>query len=199
VIRSHVGILTLGAANVRSLEGALQRAGTRAFAVTDAQGLALCDALVLPGVSNVGFVIEEMDRRRLRTPLLDALASGTPALGICAGYQLLFETTDEAPLMRGLGVFSGGVRRLQAPKLPHMGWNRVESRDPEFDSGWAYFAHTFVAPCGVETIAETALDGERFASASRRANVTGVQFHPERSGAYGAGILARFVRAKALV
>jgi imidazole glycerol phosphate synthase glutamine amidotransferase subunit len=192
------GILALGAANVRSIEGALERIGVPSFLVRDAQGVALCDLLVLPGVSHLGFVIDEMDRRCLRKPLADAIAAGVPTLGICAGYQLLFDRSEEAPQLRGLGIFEGGIRRLRSPKLPHMGWNLVESDDASFESGWAYFAHTYAAMPGVETIAQTPVAGERFASVSRRGSVTGVQFHPERSGAYGARMLANFVRGEVL-
>jgi glutamine amidotransferase len=195
----RVGILALGAANRRSIEGALERSGAAPFFLDAAAGLDACDALVIPGVSNVGFVIDEIDRRSLREPLLRAMAGGLPTLGICAGFQVLFERSDEAPHERGLGVFGGNVERMQAPKLPHMGWNLVEAAVPSIESGWAYFAHTFAAPVTELTIATTSLADRRFASVARRGNVTGVQFHPERSGAYGSQLLDMFLRSAGCV
>jgi imidazole glycerol-phosphate synthase subunit HisH len=199
VTRIRAAILALGAANRRSIESALTRAGASPFFLEDAGDLASCDALVIPGVSNVGFVIGEMEQRALREPLLRAMWSGLPTLGICAGFQVLFECSDEAPLARGLAVFDGRVRRLRSQKLPHMGWNRVESTDPGLEPGWAYFAHTFAAPVTPLTVAQTSYADQRFSSIARRGNVTGVQFHPERSGAYGARFLESFVRFAACV
>ena len=151
------------------------------------------DALVIPGVANVGHIIRSMDRLNLRMPTLDAIAKGKPVLAVCAGYQLLFDGSEEAPQQRGLGVFAGTVQRLAGPRTLHMGWNRVEASAGSIDSGWAYFAHRFAAPSDGVEVCATSQFGVSFASASRRENVLGVQFHPERSGEYGAGILQRFV------
>lgn len=190
----RVGVLALGAANSASIQAALKRAGAQPLFVDSVDGLARCEALVVPGVSHVGFIIAQMDRRGLRKPLRSVIESGMPTLGICAGYQLLFEASEEAQALPGLGIFGGIVRRLCSPKLPHMGWNFVSPTRASVAPGFAYFAHSFAAPLTEDTAADTVFAGQRFASVSQRGRVTGVQFHPERSGAYGARVLGAFVR-----
>ena len=194
-----VGIVALGAANRRSIDAALQRAGATTCFIEEARAVAACDALVLPGVANFGFIAEELERTGVRSALLEAIGFGIPLLGICVGYQLLFERSEEAPKARGLGVFSGAVRRLVTPRVPHMGWNRVEPTSSALEAGWAYFANAYAPSANARDAIATTQDGEdRFASAAAYRNVRGVQFHPERSGAYGAQILAAFVQSTAL-
>lgn len=190
----RIGIVTLGASNAANIASGLRRAGGDPFPIRTARDIESARALVIPGVANVDFLIEALDAAELRHTLLGAVRSGVPAFGICAGFQLCFEGSDEAPRRRGLGVFRGRVLSLLAQKRPHMGWNWVASNIGGFPSGWAYFAHSFAAPAGVrDAIAVTAHE-TLFASAARNHNVIGVQFHPERSGAYGASLLEAFVR-----
>jgi glutamine amidotransferase len=189
----QVGIVALGAANTSSLTHAIHRAGGDARLVDRKEQLQTLDALVIPGVANVAFVLEALDHKSLRAPILDAIGRGLPTLGICAGFQLLFETSEEAPMARGLGVFDGAVTRLRGPTMPHMGWNRVESICTNVESGWAYFAHSFAVPANVAGTAALTEHGDLFASIVRRANVIGVQFHPERSARYGGKLLERFL------
>jgi imidazole glycerol-phosphate synthase subunit HisH len=189
-----VGILALGAANSRSIVHALQRAGAEAVMLERPEQLAAVGALVLPGVAHVGYLIQALDRGNWRAPVLAAIASGLPTLGICAGFQLLCTRTEEAPALSGLGIFSGTVTKLRGEKIPHMGWSKVEATTSAFESGWAYFAHSYAPPAALrETLAITQC-GAAFASAAGTGNVTGVQFHPERSAEYGARLLQRFVR-----
>jgi imidazole glycerol-phosphate synthase subunit HisH len=194
-----VGIISLGAANRRSIDAALQRAGARTRFVTDPGELRECDALVLPGVAHFGYVAAELERSGLRDALIASIEEGRPLLGICVGFQLLFERSEEAPDARGLGIFAGGVRRVRTPRVPHMGWNRVEAIAPAFASGWAYFANTYAPDANARDAVAVTLDGcDGFASAARRGSVFGVQFHPERSSAYGAQVLASFVGSAAV-
>jgi imidazole glycerol-phosphate synthase subunit HisH len=194
-----VGIVTLGAANRRSIDAALQRAGATTRFIADPRAIATCDALVLPGVANFGFVAGELDRSGVRSALLEAIGFGIPLLGICVGYQLLFEGSEEAPKAKGLGVFAGMVRRLRTPRVPHMGWNRVEPTTSALEAGWAYFANAYAPDADARDAIAMTQDGEaRFASAAAYRNVQGVQFHPERSAGYGAQILAAFVRSTAV-
>ncbi len=194
-----VGIVTLGAANRRSIDGALRRTGATTCFIDEPRAVAACDALVLPGVANFGYVAGELNRTGLRSALLEAVGFGVPLLGICVGFQLLFERSDEAPLARGLGIFAGNVRRLRTPRVPHMGWNRVEPLSATLDSGWAYFANAYAPDVHVPDAIATTQDGDdRFASAARRGKVCGVQFHPERSGLYGASVLQSFVTLAAV-
>jgi glutamine amidotransferase len=189
-----VGILALGAANSASIAHALRRAGTQAVKLERPEQLTAIAALVLPGVANLGYMIQALDRGNWRAPVLAAIASGLPTLGICAGFQLLCTRTEEAPKLSGLGIFSGTVTKLRGEKIPHMGWSRAEAITSAFESGWAYFAHSYAPPAALRETLATTQCGAAFASAAGTGNVIGVQFHPERSGEYGARVLQRFVR-----
>jgi len=104
---------------------------------------------VLPGVAHVGYLIQALDRGNWRAPVLAAIGAGLPTLGICAGFQLLCARSEEAPELPGLGIFSGTVARLRGEKIPHMGWSRVEATTSAFESGWAYFAHSYAPPAAL--------------------------------------------------
>ena len=190
-----IGIVTLGAANRRSIQAALTRAGAITRFIDDPFTVGACDALVLPGVANFGYVAQELDRTGMRAALMEAITFGIPLLGICVGFQLLFEASEEAPKARGLGIFAGAVRRLRTPVVPHMGWNRVEPVGTQLQPGWAYFANAFAPDAGVRDALAVTRDAEDcFTCAAARGNVLGLQFHPERSAAYGAELLTSFVR-----
>jgi imidazole glycerol-phosphate synthase subunit HisH len=192
--RPRIAVVALGASNHATICNALARAGAEPLACRDASGFAHANGIVIPGVANVAYLIDAIDSASLRAPLMDAIGRGIPTLGVCAGFQVCFDGSDEAANRQTLGIFPGRVRALDAPKLPHMGWNLVESIVSGFAGGWAYFAHSFAAPPGgAETVAVTR-HGAPFASASRRDNVLGLQFHPERSGAFGAAILRAFIQ-----
>jgi len=189
-----VGILALGAANSHSLVHALRRAGADAVMLEHPEELGAVGALVLPGVAHVGYLIQALDRGNWRAPVLAAIVSGLPTLGICAGFQLLCTRTEEAPALSGLGIFSGTVTKLSGEKVPHMGWSIAEATTSAFESGWAYFAHSYAPPAALRETLATTKCATAFASAAGTGKVMGVQFHPERSGAYGARLLRRFVR-----
>lgn len=194
-LRPRIGILTLGAANRASIAQAIERAGGACEFVDSANALRDLDAIVFPGVAHFGYVVDQLDRRELRTPLLSAIAAGTPYLGICVGFQILFDGSAEAPEARGLCRFAGTVQRVRGPKSPHMGWNTVVPCDGEHREigGWAYFAHEFAPPASIANVTSTTTYGDPFASMAEEGCVTGVQFHPERSSAYGARFLTQFI------
>jgi len=192
---ARVGVVALGACNLRSVVAALERAGANAEIVVREARLESVDALLLPGVANFGFVARALDTHGLRDGVLAAIRSGLPILGICAGYQLLFEGSEEAPGVAGLGVFAGIVRRLRGPKRQHVGWNRVEPNENDGIAGWAYFAHAYAPDADIEGAQASTTFGERFTSVARVGSVTGMQFHPERSSEYGAHMLRTFVES----
>jgi len=138
-----------------------------------------------------------------RDTIADAVRRGTPLLGICVGMQWLFEGSDEAPGVRGLGVLPGRIQRLDGDaerrlKIPHVGWNALEFRKPArllagLDSGaQVYFTHSFAAPVTSACAAATT-HASTFASAVEEGNVFGVQFHPEKSSDAGLQILRNFL------
>jgi glutamine amidotransferase len=139
-----------------------------------------------------------MDRSGMRKAILEAVEAGKPFLGICVGMQWLYAGSEEAPEVRGLGIFAGRCRSFPSGiKSPHVGWNSIEVQPQSrllrgVDSGaFVYYTHSFFAPTTPETVACTRY-GTAFAGAVERGTVFGVQFHPEKSGATGLAILKNF-------
>jgi len=193
-VRPVIAIVRLGAANLASIRVAIERAGADVRFVSDARGVAAADGVVVPGVAHFGYLAAALDAVDLRAPLLAAVARGTPLIGICAGFQLLFEGSDEAPHARGLGILPGVVRALNGPRNPHIGWNLVEPVAADASAEWAYFAHGFAPEATVAHVQASTTYGAPFASVAALGSVAGVQFHPERSAGYGARVLRAFVQ-----
>jgi imidazole glycerol phosphate synthase glutamine amidotransferase subunit len=196
-----ITLLDCGVSNVASVESALRRLGAESQRAATPEAIANADALLLPGVGHFEALLRVLDDRQLRAPLCDAIRRGVPFLGICLGLQALYNGSDEAPELTGLGLLPGRVCVLPAiAKLPHMGWNRLllkkQSRLLEgLDANsYFYFAHSYAAiEQGEETVA--ACDyGTEFVAVLESENMYAVQFHPEKSGDAGAQVLRNFVR-----
>jgi imidazole glycerol phosphate synthase glutamine amidotransferase subunit len=202
---TRVTLLDYGAGNVPSVQRALQRQGIASERATTAGQIAAAEMLILPGVGHYGALIQALDGKALRGPLLEKLQSGTPFLGICLGLQALFEASEEAPELAGLGIFQGRVESLpRTAKLPHMGWNTLEIEQPSrllagiTDKDYFYFAHSFAAKKNATTNGSCGSvakcrHGEDFVAVLEQGNVCAVQFHPEKSGEPGARLLANFL------
>lgn len=195
-----VAVVDLGCANLSSVAFALERLEASFTFSDDARVIASAERVILPGVGAAGFAAEQIDKLGLR----ETLAGLTqPLMGICLGMQLLYESSEEGDA-RGLGRLAGRVRRLDAPERepwPHMGWSRLGVRRPDSrllqgveDGAYAYFVHGYACPLDDATVASASY-GEDFAAVVERGDVYGCQFHPERSGAVGARMLANFLSA----
>ena len=192
----RVTIFDYGAGNLHSLAKAIERAGVDVHVETDPVRAVDTDALVLPGVGAFGAAAERLAPGR--AAMRDAVARGLPAMGICLGMQLLFDASDEGD-GAGLGLIAGRVSRLQAARVPQIGWNTVDDpRDALFDAAplpIAYYANSFVCrpedPSSV--IAWSEHEGDRFPAAVRAGAAVGVQFHPEKSSANGVQFLHAFL------
>lgn len=194
-----MAVLDYGIGNLRSAENALEHVGARAVLTADPAVVAQADGVVLPGVGAFGRCREALAETGLDAVALEAVASGRPFLGICVGMQLLYDGSEEAPGVTGLGVLSGRVVRLpEGEKHPQMQWNRLEvlTEDPLFGGlgaqPWMYFVHSYAPEPSPEVIA-TCDYGGPVTAASRRENVWATQFHPEKSGAAGLALMANFV------
>lgn len=194
-----ISIFDYGAGNLRSVQNTLAEVGAPYRVVDDADELLGADKIILPGVGHFGQMMRSLDAMRLRPVLLRKIGEGTPVLGICLGLQVMFESSEEAPEIPGLGLFPGAVRRF-APgaRVPHMGWNDIV---PVNDSPllrnlgprpYLYFAHSYYAPVTSVTAA-TCTYGVPYTAVLQRDNVFGVQFHPEKSGPLGLRIVKNFV------
>jgi glutamine amidotransferase len=194
----RVTIFDYGAGNLHSLAKALDVEGMDVCIEADPRRSVDTDVLVLPGVGAFGAAVDRLapGRELMRAALLD----GLPAIGICLGMQLLFDESDEGG-GAGLGVIPGRVTRLEADRVPQIGWNevRAEAGDALFGRAplpIAYYANSFVCrPVTPETvIAWTTHEDDRFPAAVRAGNTVGVQFHPEKSSAAGVEFLHAFLR-----
>ena len=193
-----VALFDYGIGNLHSLAKALEAGGAEVSLHSDIGSALRADALVLPGVG--AFAPAAGVLAPLAPTLRAALAAGHPCLGVCLGMQLLFESSEEG-LGLGVGALAGHVRRIQARRVPHMGWNQVEptGSDPLFEGLGplaAYYANSYVAdPADADTIiAWTEYEGTRFPAAIRYARTWGVQFHPEKSGAAGVQLVHNFLK-----
>ena len=185
-------LVDYGAGNMRSVCSAFERVGAVATVTSDPGVARAADLAVIAGVGNAQSAAGRLEVGGLADALRERVADGRPLLGICLGMQLLFGESEEGGC--GLGVLRGVVRRLRAPRVPHMGWNTLRVTAPSalldgLDGEDVYFAHSFAcAPDEPVAVAEVDYDG-RVVAAVERGPVAGVQFHPERSAAAGARIL----------
>jgi glutamine amidotransferase len=195
-----IAVLDYGIGNLRSAEKALQRVGADARLVDDPDDAAAADGVVLPGVGAFGRCAEALARTGLGAAAEDAVARGVPFLGICVGFQLLYEGSEEDPAAAGLGILPGTVRRLPTGvKHPQMQWNTLDIGRSDLlagvpDPAWVYFVHSYAPERTGDTTSTCNYGGEVVATAER-GRVWGTQFHPEKSGTVGLGILANFVAA----
>jgi imidazole glycerol-phosphate synthase subunit HisH len=193
----RVALLRTPAGNLERLRFALDAAGAETRLVRPAAIDSVRDPIVVAGVSSYGTIAASL--APARTILRRRVREGVPLLGICAGFQMLYEGSSEAP-GEGLGILSGRVRRLRARRLPHLGWSRlaIRSRGRIFsgvESGaYAYFAHSYRVPTGTGGAASlTECEDERYPSAIEAGTLWGVQFHPEISGPTGQRVLRNFL------
>lgn len=203
----HVVLLDYGAGNVRSVVRAFEHGGASVRVTADPREAAAADRLVLPGQGHFGQCMTRLEETGLADAVRAVVDAGRPFLGICVGMQLLFEGSDEAPGVAGLGLLPGRAERLtdELP-LPHVGWNAVRwtaaaAGDPVLAGvagpgpRWFYHVHSFgVLRAEGEDVLGTCDYGAAFASVVGRGNVRGIQFHPEKSQEDGLRILRDFAR-----
>jgi len=202
---SNLGLVDYGSGNLRSVAKALQAVGANIQLISGNPLPESIQALVLPGVGSFGDSVRQLKERGLFEPIREWLLSGRPFLGICLGYQLLFESSEESPGVEGLGVFKGKVRRFHtsALKVPQVGWNRLTwtkqaaTRYPGLpDNPFVYFVHSYYpVPMDPAIVAAIASYGERFAAAVITDRLLATQFHLEKSQENGLAILRQFVNS----
>ena len=192
-----VTVFDYGAGNLHSLAKALDTEGVTVEIESDPSRAARSDVLVLPGVGAFGSAAERLAPGR--EAMRDAILGGLPTIGICLGMQLLFDASDEGA-GQGLGVIPGRVTRLNAVRVPQIGWNAVDPAgdDPLFGSAplpIAYYANSFVCrPDDLRAVvAWSEHEGDRFPAAVRAGRTVGVQFHPEKSSSDGVRFLQAFL------
>jgi glutamine amidotransferase len=194
-----IGVVDYGAGNIRSISRGLAAAGGDVFVAEHGRDLAPADAIVLPGVGHAGQLMKALQARGMDTAILDAVAAGTPFLGICVGLQIMFDRQEEGNT-RGLGLLAGEVRHLpRTLKTPHMGWSQVTAiTESPFgargDSDYYYFVHSYAAhEANPEAVVATTDYGVTYPSVVIKDHLWGCQFHPEKSSTSGIAFLAKFL------
>lgn len=199
-------IIDYDAGNIKSVEKALQSLGETVEITDDAEKILAADRVILPGVGAFGDAMENLNRRNLVPVIKEVVKKKTPFLGICLGLQLLFERSDEAPGVEGLGILPGEILRIPASgglKIPHMGWNslHLEHNGRLFrgieEQAYVYFVHSFYLKAAEEEIVKASAEyGVHIHASVEKDNVFACQFHPEKSSDVGLRILKNFVELR---
>ena len=201
-----IAIIDYDAGNIRSVEKALLLLGQEVKITSDAKEIQTADKVILPGVGAFGDAMENLKSRGLNTVIHQVVEQGTPFLGICLGLQLLFERSDEAPGVDGLGILKGEIVRIPAAeglKIPHMGWNSLHlSHNGRLFEGikegsYVYFVHSYYLKVQDEEIVKASTKyGVNIHASVEKDNVFACQFHPEKSSEVGLQILKNFVKVQ---
>ncbi|HEX2798554.1 MAG TPA: imidazole glycerol phosphate synthase subunit HisH [Thermoanaerobaculia bacterium] len=203
--RPPVTLVDYGVGNTASVIRAFRRLGAEVDFTADLDRVASARRLVLPGVAAFQPAMNRLLETGLESAVRAAVKRGGRLLGLCLGFQLLFEESEEHGVYRGLGLVQGRVRPFPARvRTPHVGWNQLLSRRPDGfvegvpDGSWVYFVHSF-RPEGVDAadIAAVCNHGGEFAAIVQRGNVWGCQFHPEKSSENGRLLLSNFLKEDA--
>jgi len=199
-----IAIIDYGMGNLRSVQKALETAGGKTVITRSARAIRQAEKLVLPGVGAIGDCMKHLKEFKLIDPILETIEKDKPFLGICLGFQCLFEKSYEFGTHKCLGVFPGEVVRFKLPKkytIPHMGWNQIERADKTpylkgIRSGANfYFVHSYYVKTRKPDIiaTRTTYGPKTFVSSVSRGNLFACQFHPEKSQTIGLKLLENFV------
>ncbi|RDI96445.1 imidazole glycerol phosphate synthase subunit HisH [Meiothermus sp. QL-1] len=189
-------LIDYGSGNLRSAAKALEATGYRVTVSADPRQVPLHDLLVLPGQGHFGQVMRAFRASGFEEGVLKHITAGRPFLGICVGMQILYEGSDEAPGVAGLGLVKGRLARFQARRVPQMGWNQVAYTGPfaPLSGEFFYFVHSYYAPPGEGSVGQGEYAGTPFTALFLRDNLVAPQFHPEKSGASGLRLLEAVLR-----
>lgn len=200
-------IIDYGVGNLASVQNAFRQAGFSSVITSEPEQILKARRIVLPGVGAFADGMSSLEKMGLTGVIFEAVQKEIPLLGICLGMQMLFSTSEEAGLHRGLDLIPGKVRRFQLPasyKVPHMGWNSIRVADnsrlfKDIPSGsYVYFVHSFYTePEDPQVSTAVSAYGIEFTCAVEKGNIFGTQFHPEKSGQVGIRVLRNFGELKA--
>jgi len=200
-----VGLVDFGGGNLRSVENAVHALGVDPVIVSKPEQLEGVTHVILPGQGEFGDVMRQLEKRQLVATMREWLTAGKPYFGICVGYQILFEGSDEASDVQGLGLIKGKcVRFRETPgkKIPQMGWNSAKTPQPPSpfwkglgEEPYFYFVHSYypVPEDGSWTVSTTDFDGEEFAATVEKGKILACQFHPEKSQDAGLQLMRNFL------
>lgn len=195
-----VAVIDYGAGNLHSVKNALEFLGAKCEITKDKNKILNADHVILPGVGAFGDAMNSLEKSGLTDVVKLAANGDRPFLGICLGLHMLFESSEESPGVKGLGIFKGNVVRIPdcGLKIPHMGWNNItlakKSRILPDNNPFVYFVHSYyIKPTDKNIVSAYTEYGEKLNVAVEKGNIFAVQFHPEKSGDAGMEILRRFL------
>ena len=198
-----IAIIDYDAGNIKSVEKALQYLGEEAVITRDREEILNSDKVILPGVGAFGDAMEKLHQYRLVDTIQEVVDRRIPFLGICLGLQLMFESSDEAPSVEGLGLLPGKILRIPKKgdmKIPHMGWNDIKIKEGAKlfagleDHPYVYFVHSYYLQADDPSIvAATTEYGVTIHASVEKDNIFACQFHPEKSSTVGLQILKNFI------
>ncbi len=203
-----IAIVDYGMGNLKSVENAALTLGVKIKVSDSPKIISQAKKIVFPGVGHFGQTVKELKKRKLIKVLKEKIAQGTPYLGICIGMQVLFDKSQEAPGVKGLGLIKGEVKKFKTKSLivPHMGWNRVKIQDTRHkvqnklfkrvkDNSYFYFVHSYYCEPKDKSIISTTTDyGVKFTSSIQKDNVWALQFHLEKSQELGLKLFNNFLK-----
>ena len=200
-----IGVIDYGAGNLRSVCNSLKKLSVNSTLIRSPEDIKDISSIIFPGVGSFGDSSEQLKKQRLFDPIKSWLKEDRPFLGICIGFQMLFEKSDESPNSDGFGIIPGKVVRFPEEnllKVPHMGWNEIKfenSSDPIWQgiktSTHFYFVHSYYPePLESNSVSSITSYGLEFASSVRCGNIFGTQFHPEKSQTAGLKLISNFLK-----
>ena len=200
-----IGVIDYGAGNLRSVCNSLKKLSVNSTLIRSPEDIKDISSIIFPGVGSFGDSSEQLKKQRLFDPIKSWLKEDRPFLGICIGFQMLFEKSDESPNSGGFGIIPGKVVRFPEEnllKVPHMGWNEIKfenSSDPIWQgiktSTHFYFVHSYYPePLESNSVSSITSYGLEFASSVRCGNIFGTQFHPEKSQTAGLKLISNFLK-----
>lgn len=201
-----IAIVDYGMGNLRSVNKAFESQGYASVVTNNPDIILGSDGLVLPGVGAFGDCIKNLRQYKLVDTIKEFIKTGKPYLGICLGYQILFESSEESPDQKGLGIIKGRVVKFNLDrelnlKIPHMGWNKIAiKKEADLlrgipDNSWFYFVHSYYpVPADPGVVAVSTNYGIEFSAAVQKDNIFACQFHPEKSSDLGLKIMQNFAK-----
>lgn len=202
-----IAIIDYGAGNLSSVKKALDYLGAESEITDDKEKIFSATHIILPGVGSFGDAMMSMQKKGLTEAVKEAAVSGKPFLGICLGLQLLFESSDESPDVKGLGILNGKIVTIPKEnglKVPHIGWNSISLRQKGGifkdlrDESYFYFVHSYyLKGADNDAVAATTQYGVEIECAVQKGNLCATQFHPEKSGEAGLKLLKNFIDMEA--
>ena len=194
-----LAVLDYGGGNLKSIVNRLEAFGVD-YTVTDkAEDISRADKIIFPGQGHFGQVMQALTFKGLAEPLISRIKQGVPFLGICVGLQVLFDSSEEAPNVRGLGLLKGKIIRFTQGKIPQIGWNKIKTTAANtfLREDYFYFVNSYYAVCDDPTVVSATAEYHiPFTAAVQVDNIAATQFHPEKSGQAGYDALARWVSGK---